>query len=88
MTELGAMARDMRALSGVLVGGSVDDSPDGAVVGEVLWATLRGLVLAQMLTRRPLDTSAERAVLVDLIAAHLDGSGPAFTHGGGRPGAR
>ena len=88
MTELGAMARDMRALSGVLVGDGVDVDPEGAVVGEVLWATLRGLVLTQMLTRRPVDTSAERAVLVDLIAARIDGTGAGVTRGGGRPGAR
>ena len=39
----------------------------------MLWATLRGLVMAQMLTPIPIDSSRERALLVDLIAGLLDG---------------
>ena len=71
--ELEEMARDMRALSRVLVGNGTDSGVPDAVIGEVLWATLRGLVMAQMLTARPIDTSRERALLVDLIAGLLDG---------------
>ena len=67
------MARDMRALSGVLVGDRVDLGGQDAVVGEVLWATLRGLVMAQMLTSRTINSSRERALLVDLITGLLDG---------------
>ena len=80
----------MRALSSVLVGDRVDSGGDGAVVGELLWSTLRGLVMAQMLTARPIDSSGERALLVDLIVGLLDGtaarfrgqSAPIATHGG------
>jgi AcrR family transcriptional regulator len=71
--ELESMARNMRALSGVLVGNRVDLGGQDAVVGEVLWATLRGLVMAQMLTSRTINSSRERALLVDLITGLLDG---------------
>jgi AcrR family transcriptional regulator len=71
--ELEEMARDMRGLSGVLIGSGSASGREGAVVGELLWATLRGLVMAQMLTPGPTDSSGERALLVDLIAALLDG---------------
>jgi AcrR family transcriptional regulator len=71
--ELESMARDMRALSGVLVGNRVDLGGQDAVVGEVLWATLRGLVMAQMLTSRTINSSRERTLLVDLITGLLDG---------------
>ena len=71
--ELEEMARDMRALSGVLVGGRLDADRKDAVIGELLWATLRGLVMAQMLSPRPVDSSGERSLLVDLITGLLDG---------------
>jgi AcrR family transcriptional regulator len=74
--ELEVLARDMRALSQVLVGGPAADDRRGAVIGEVLWATLRGLVMAQMLTPQVIDSSEERAVLVDLITDHLDRRAP------------
>jgi AcrR family transcriptional regulator len=71
--ELEHMARHMRALSGVLVGNGVDLGGQDEVVGEVLWATLRGLVMAQMLTSRTINSTRERALLVDLITGLLDG---------------
>jgi AcrR family transcriptional regulator len=71
--ELEGMARDMRKLSSVLIGDGLGSGRKGAVVGEMIWATLRGLVMAQMLTSRPIDSSQERALLVDLIAGLLDG---------------
>ena len=71
--ELENMARNMRALSRVLVGNRGDLGGQDAVVGEVLWATLRGLVMAQMLTARTINSSRERALLVDLITGLLDG---------------
>ncbi|MBL7486909.1 TetR/AcrR family transcriptional regulator [Frankia sp. AgB1.9] len=45
---------------------------DARAVGHLLWATLRGLVFGQLATREPLDTSRERAALVDLLVAHLE----------------
>jgi AcrR family transcriptional regulator len=74
--ELEHMAQDMRALSGVLVGNRVELGGKEVVIGEVLWATLRGLVLAQMLTSKTIDSSRERSLLVNLIAGLLDGLVP------------
>jgi len=71
-TQLEAMARGMRALSIVLLGNGVASERRGAVIGELLWATLRGLVMAQMLTSSPIDSSRERALLVDLVSGLLD----------------
>ena len=71
--ELEDMARDMRELSGVLIGGEIDPRGQDAVMGELLWATLRGLVMTQMLSSRPIESSRERALLVDLITGWLDG---------------
>jgi TetR/AcrR family transcriptional regulator, regulator of cefoperazone and chloramphenicol sensitivity len=76
MTELEAMARDMRRLGGVLVGEARNGRTADLVIGEVLWATLRGLVLSQMLSQGAVDSSRERAVLVDLISAFIDGGPP------------
>ena len=67
------MAHDMRALSGVLVGTQVDLGDKNAVMGEVLWATLRGLMMAQMLTSSTIDSSRERLLLVNLITGLIDG---------------
>jgi len=39
--ELEEMARDLRSLSGLLFGNRVDLGGQDAVIGEVLWATLR-----------------------------------------------
>ncbi len=75
-TGLEVMARDMRRLGALLVGESPDGGRRQGVVGEVLLATLRGLVLSQMVTPRPIDTSAERAVLVALIGGFLDSPDP------------
>jgi len=71
--ELEGMARGMRELSGILIGDDLGAGRQGPVVGELLWATLRGLVMAQMVTSRPIDSSRERALLVDLISGLLDG---------------
>jgi TetR/AcrR family transcriptional regulator, regulator of cefoperazone and chloramphenicol sensitivity len=74
-TELEEMARDMRRLGAVLVGDGPGDESLGRVIGEVMWAALRGLVLAQMITRQALDSSEERAILIDLIHSYLNHAG-------------
>jgi hypothetical protein len=66
----------MRKLGGVLVRDGPSGQARDAVIGEVLWATLRGLVLSQMLTQRPINSSRERAVLVELITTFVDGESP------------
>jgi len=44
-----------------------------AAIGNMIWATLRGLVIAQLVIPEPLDTRRERRVLVDMITAYVDG---------------
>jgi AcrR family transcriptional regulator len=70
-TELEEMARDMRRLGSILVGDGHGNQALGRVIGEVMWAALRGLVLAQMVTREPLESTQERAILIDLIQSYL-----------------
>jgi AcrR family transcriptional regulator len=41
-------------------------------VANLLWATLRGLALAQMTSKESLDTTAERLALVEVLALHLE----------------
>lgn len=49
------------------------DARHGAAIGNMIWATLRGLVVAQLVIPEPLDTSRERRALVDMITAYVDG---------------
>jgi AcrR family transcriptional regulator len=49
---------------------------DATAVGDLLWATLRGLVLTQMVVNEPVDSNRERAALVDLLVARLDADPP------------
>jgi len=44
-------------------------------LGNLFWAALRGLALAQMVVREPLDFTHERRTLVDLLTIHLESRG-------------
>jgi AcrR family transcriptional regulator len=44
-----------------------------AAIGNTIWATLRGLVVAQLVIHEPLDTRSERRALVDMITAYVGG---------------
>jgi TetR/AcrR family transcriptional regulator, regulator of cefoperazone and chloramphenicol sensitivity len=44
----------------------------GTAIGNLLWAALRGMVLAQMVVRTPIDTTRERRELVDVIVAYIE----------------
>jgi hypothetical protein len=44
-----------------------------AAIGNMIWATLRGLVVAQLVVAEPLDTRCERRALVEMITAYVDG---------------
>jgi len=72
--ELESMAQDMRGLGAVLVGPRSGSRVDGAGQGEVLLGARRGLVHTQMLAPRPVDSRAEREVLVDLLASFIGGA--------------
>jgi TetR/AcrR family transcriptional regulator, regulator of cefoperazone and chloramphenicol sensitivity len=49
------------------------DARHAAAIGTTIWATLRGLVVAQLVIHEPLDTRRERRALVDMITAYVDG---------------
>jgi AcrR family transcriptional regulator len=70
-TELAAMARTLHQLGERIVGDQPDQRALGRLIGDVLWATLRGLVVVEMVAGEPLDFTRERAMLCDLIAAYL-----------------
>lgn len=53
---------------GVLVS---DDPADSGVV-EVIWASLRGIVLAQMIVGGEFDWQAERRALIDMVSHYLE----------------
>jgi hypothetical protein len=52
-------------------------------IGNLIWATLRGLVVSQLVVAEPLDSKRERRALVDMISAYVEGA----TTAGPRPGA-
>lgn len=62
------------------LGRLITDDPANAGVAEVIWATLRGVVLAQMVTGTQVDWSLERRALIDMVTRHLsDGRGHRVT---------
>jgi TetR/AcrR family transcriptional regulator, regulator of cefoperazone and chloramphenicol sensitivity len=46
-----------------------DTANDG--VADVIWATLRGVVLAQMIIRTPIDWQRERRALIEMVSHYL-----------------
>jgi AcrR family transcriptional regulator len=66
------MAHELARLGAVVVNDPIGKR-HSAAVGDFLWATLRGLVLAQMVVQDPLDTSRERAILIEVLANYLEG---------------
>lgn len=51
------------------------DAPRAAEIGNLVWATLRGIVLAQMVSPQPLDTSRDRRALVDVLNTYIRSAG-------------
>jgi AcrR family transcriptional regulator len=49
------------------------DARHAAAIGNLIWTTLRGLVVAQLVVVDPLDTRRERRALIDMITAYIDG---------------
>jgi AcrR family transcriptional regulator len=43
-----------------------------AAIGNLIWATLRGLVVAALVVPEPLDTRRERRTLVEMITRYVD----------------
>jgi AcrR family transcriptional regulator len=49
------------------------DARHAAVIGNIIWATLRGLVVAALVVPEPLDTRRERRALVEMITRYVEG---------------
>jgi TetR/AcrR family transcriptional regulator, regulator of cefoperazone and chloramphenicol sensitivity len=47
------------------------DSPHATAVADLIWATMRGLVVSQLVAGIPMDTTREQQALVDVICAYL-----------------
>jgi TetR/AcrR family transcriptional regulator, regulator of cefoperazone and chloramphenicol sensitivity len=62
---------EMNAAIGQL-GRLITEDPAKTGVAEVIWATLRGVVLAQMITGMPMDWSRERRALIDMASRVLE----------------
>jgi len=50
-------------------------APHAGRIGNLIWATLRGLVVAQMAWPEPVDSSRDRRALVDVITAYVESRG-------------
>ena len=47
-------------------------APHAGRIGNLIWATLRGLVVAQMVWPEPVDSARDRRALVDVITAYVE----------------
>ncbi len=47
------------------------DPRHASEIGSLIWATLRGLIVAQLVSPVPLDTSKDRRTLADVLAAYV-----------------
>lgn len=61
---------EMNAAIGQL-GRLITDEPANDGVAEVIWATLRGVVLAQMIVGTPIDWRRERRALIEMVTHYL-----------------
>jgi len=50
-------------------------APHAGRIGNLIWATLRGLVVAQMVWPEPVDSSRDLEALVDMITAYVESRG-------------
>jgi AcrR family transcriptional regulator len=46
-------------------------APHAIEIGNLIWATLRGIVVAQMVSPEPLDTARDRQALVAVLNAYI-----------------
>jgi TetR/AcrR family transcriptional regulator, regulator of cefoperazone and chloramphenicol sensitivity len=65
---------DMNSAIGQL-GRLITEDPNNDGLAEVIWAALRGVVLAQMIIGTPIDWHRERRALIDMVAHYLQRSG-------------
>jgi hypothetical protein len=53
------------------LGRLITDDPANDGVAGVIWATLRGVVLAQMIVGTSIDWQRERRALIDMVTHYL-----------------
>lgn len=53
------------------LGRLITEGPANDGVAEVIWATLRGVVLAQMIIGTPIDWQRERHALIEMVTLYL-----------------
>ncbi|MBI3214718.1 MAG: TetR/AcrR family transcriptional regulator [Mycobacterium sp.] len=53
------------------LGRLISDDPADSPVAEVIWASLRGMVLAEMIINEPIEWQRERRTLVDMATRYL-----------------
>lgn len=53
------------------LGRLITEDPANDGVAEVIWATLRGVVLAQMIVGTPIDWQRERRALIEMVSHYL-----------------
>ena len=53
------------------LGRLITEDPANDGVAEVIWATLRGVVLAQMIIGTPIDWQRERRALIEMVTHYL-----------------
>jgi len=53
------------------LGRLITEDPANDGVADVIWATLRGVVLAQMIVGAPVDWQRERRALIDMVTHYL-----------------
>lgn len=54
------------------LGRLVSDDPADSGVAEVIWASLRGIILAQMIVGGAFDWQAERRTLIEMVSHYLE----------------
>ncbi|WP_208301369.1 TetR/AcrR family transcriptional regulator [Mycobacterium sp. DL440] len=69
-THLAELMEHLNRLGSYLAEGL--SAPQGAGIGNLIWATLRGLVVAQMVWPTPIDSSRELETLADVLAAYIE----------------
>jgi hypothetical protein len=47
-------------------------APHAGRIGNLIWATLRGLVVAQMVWPKPVDSSRDREALIEVITSYIE----------------
>lgn len=47
-------------------------APRAIEIGNLIWATLRGIVVAQMVSPQPIDTGRDRAALVEILTVYVE----------------